>query len=373
MSEIKIKTLTSLHIGSGETLHQGNDFVEGKQQIGGKEERILGIVDARKVMRLIGEENVEKWVQAIERGDRTGDIINVYAKEATVEDYTHRQLLLLSDLKPTDTLKEQMHDGLGRPYIPGSSIKGAIRTAVLASLATHNTDYQNMLTNNGGKPSAKRVEADLFGRDPNKDVFRFLQVGDAYFGESYEVALRMVNLNERHKKSFWDTTKSQLIEAIGCDDESSFRLKLNMSHYEAAQGYVKNIPGCMESLPSLFETINTHTQSLINKEIEFWEEKEESDSSGYVLDYIDRMKEMLAETQACRNGESCVLRIGHGSGWRFITGGWTEEYDNFKSVVVPASRPNYWKYDEYSFPKTRRVDDACELLGFVRLEIINNK
>ena len=78
---------------------------------------------------------------------------------------------------------------------------------------------------------------------------------------------------------------------------------------------------------------------------------------------------MLEQTQSCEAEKECVLRIGHGSGWRFITGAWTENLDYFYSVVVPVSRPKNFKYEQFDFPKTRRVDDECELLGFVKLSI----
>ena len=41
----------------------------------------------------------------------------------------------------------------------------------------------------------------------------------------------------------------------------------------------------------------------------------------------------------------------------------------FENIVVPVSRPNNQNYREYDFPKTRRVDDDCELLGFVKLSL----
>jgi CRISPR type III-A-associated RAMP protein Csm5 len=55
------------------------------------------------------------------------------------------------------TLKECIHSGLGVPYIPGSSIKGAIRTAIVATLAQI-TKCKYWL---GNRLNAKAVEQDL--------------------------------------------------------------------------------------------------------------------------------------------------------------------------------------------------------------------
>lgn len=381
MSKIKITTLTSVHIGSGETLQFGSDFVRGK--VG--DDAFLSVVDPKKVLGLIGEDNVQRWVTAIEKRESTDKIVQQFAPNASLADYSRRLISEWSTVKNTDTLKEHIHDGRGLPYIPGSSIKGAIRTAVLATLAENvqgaekkidKTKYKDFKGNTipedqiKYKADAKNIESELFGSNPNEDVFRFLQVGDAYFGENYEVAIRMVNINERERQSFWDESKSQLIEAIPPEDESEFQIKLNETGYNLSRDRVQMIPDRMKSLSALFQTINNHTRNLLEGEIEYWQERQNDDDTDKVSLYIEKIQGILEQTQSCEIEKECVLRIGHGSGWRFITGAWAEKLKNFDSVVVPASRPKNFKYEQFDFPKTRRVDDECELLGFVKLSIV---
>ncbi len=385
MSRIKIETLTSVHIGSGETLQYGTDFVPVKVQNG---HAYIGIMDPRRILDLIGEEHISQWVAAIERNESSSSIVKLFAPNARVKDYSKRTILNWTDgVKSTDTLKEHIHDGMGFPYIPGSSIKGAIRTAVLSQLASkvNNANEKIIVTNRDGskqrdrngnfKLSANAIECELFGKDPNSDVFRFLQVGDAIFGKNYEVAVKMVNINERIKQSFWDTSKPQLIEAIGPEDSSEFQLKLLPEFYKFAKGHwaYKNslgkLPVEMESISSLFTLINIHTKELIESEIAYWQDLVNDDDTESVSNYIEKMETILKSVGSCKEGTECVLRIGHGSGWRFITGAWTENFENFSSLVVPVSRPKNFNYEQYDFPKTRRVDDQCELLGFVKLSI----
>ncbi|MDD5995656.1 MAG: type III-A CRISPR-associated RAMP protein Csm5 [Bacteroidales bacterium] len=374
MSKIKIETLTAVHIGSGETLQYGTDFVPGKTEDGD----VLSIIEPRKVLDLIGVDNVQQWVKAIERKEPTSQVVKRYVPNAKLEDYSNRIILEWSDVRDTDTLKEQIHNGQGRPYIPGSSIKGAIRTSILASLADTIQSKENKIDKSGKdfkgffkqKADAKRIESELFGATPNNDIFRFLQVGDAYFGELREVAIRMVNINERERHSFWDTSKPQLIEAISPEDDSEFQLKLNISGYNFSRGKVNQLPSCMSSEAELFRTINTHTQKLLCEELEYWEEREDKDESDKVTIYLEKVNDILSIARACKDGKECILRIGHGSGWCFITGAWAKSLKNFDSLVVPVSRPKNSNYEQYDFPKTRRVDDECELLGFVKLSIV---
>lgn len=357
MSLIKIETLTCLHIGSGNLLQNGNDFVKGDYD----GESCLGIIDPSKVLNIIGEKNINRWETGIENKESTDNIVKQYAPQATMDDYSKRILLDWASVKDNETLKELIHDGNGRPYIPGSSIKGAIRTAVLSSLVTPN--YEHLINRN--RVTAKNIEDRLFGNSPNTDVFRFLQVGDAYFGNNYEVAVRMVNINERERQSFWDESKPQVIEALPPEDTSTFSLRIKKSTDRNIR-----IPECMKDINQLFDTINTHTLRLLNEEIEYWSEKTNKDNSDSVHEYIQKIKTIQSTAESCKSGYECVLRIGHGSGWRFITGAWSEEFSCFNSVIVPASRPKNDNYRAYDFPKTRRVDDECELLGFVKLSII---
>lgn len=368
---VKIKTLTSVHIGSGEVLQIGSDFVKGKMG----NNYVLAVVSPEKVLDLIGEEHLQDWVVAIERKESTGNVVKRFAPNAKVEDYAKRIVLEWSEAHERDTLKEHIHNGQGKPYIPGSSIKGAIRTAILASLAENVNDAERKIdvsANGKKKTNANKVEKELFGSDPNNDVFRFLQVGDAYFGECYTVSLRMVNINERTSKIFWDKSKSQMIEALPSEDITRFEMKLNVEGYNKSKekwSTIGDLPNIMSSYESLFEAINNHTIRLLDFELEYWKEWSDRDDSDKVECYLEKIESIKNEAQNCGKGKECVLRIGHGSGWNFITGGWARDLDNFESLVVPVSRPNNQNYSEYDFPKTRRVDDVCELLGFVKLSL----
>ncbi len=367
MSNIRIETLTPVHIGSGETLLCGNDFVCGR--FAEDNDPAIGIIDPRRVMELIGRERIGHWVAAIERKEPVDRIVKVYAPHATLEDYCHR-LVCNTLQKSPETLKEQIHDGNGRPYIPGSSLKGAIRTAVLSARMADGEDrqkWQSRIRNKYGKVQATEVEKALFGQDPTADVFRFLQVGDAYFGDCYEVAIRMINLNERERRPFRDDSKPQAIEAIGSEDEATFQIKFDTQLYELARNRTAALPTCMRSLPELFQAINQHTARLLEEEIRHWHQRADKDSGHAVERYIGQLEQMQDQTFRCSGTDSCVLRVGHGSGWRFITGAWTEVLDNFSSVVVPASRPRNERYESYDFPKTRRIGERNELLGFVKL------
>lgn len=366
MNKIKITALSPVHIGSGNLMQNNIDFVV----VSDGEDSYIHVTDDRKILELIGADHVDHWLASIEKGESTKKLVETFAPSKTVSDYAKRRITCCSSgIKPADTLKEQLHNGLGIPYIPGSSIKGAIRTSLLSVLSENVRDKESKIFVRG-KIKASLIESQLFGRDPNSDLFRFIQVGDAYFEKDSTIATRMVNLNIRKKDELYDGSKPQLIEAIGIGETTTFQLDVKKSvHGFAKHDFpeLKSLPGEMQSLTSIFKTINSHTSKLIKEEITFWKEKKISGSE----DYLDIMTEMLEETKNCEGGLSCILRIGHGSGWRFITGAWTESLHNFDEVVS-ASRPKNYNYKGYPFPKSRRIDEDSDLLGFVKLSIMSD-
>ncbi|MDR1886415.1 MAG: type III-A CRISPR-associated RAMP protein Csm5 [Prevotellaceae bacterium] len=369
MSAVKIETLTPVHIGSGNMLYNNTDFVGVR--IGN--EPCLAVISEEKIWKLLGEQHLDNWLQAITERKPLRDFLQKFAPNAKSIDYSKRRMPLFADLKPNDTLKETLHNGMGLPYIPGSSIKGAIRTAILASVVKTIQDKENAIQEfKNGKTlvSAKKIETKAFGIDPNSDAFRFIHVGDAYFEKDSEIAMRLINLNVRNSENdLMDKSKPQLVEAICQDVQCSIQLKIAREYYDFVKqrfDQVGRLP--VNSADDLFRMINSHTRKLVEDEIEIWNNIAKNKIGGE--GYIEQMQNIFDTINACEDGKSCVLRIGHTSGWRFITGAWAEKLWNFKDVVVPASRPKNHNYENYDFPKTRRLDTESYIMGFVKLTLL---
>lgn len=355
MSKIRITTLTPVHIGSGNFLQYNTEFVQTSTST----ERFLRVVDDRKVLNLIGDEHLNDWLLSIERKENIKDLVKLYAPQSKIADYSKRRIKLFSDVKNTDTLKECIHNGFGVPFIPGSSIKGSIRTAVLASMTERIDALSDKIKDRSGRIKATPIEKALFGKDPNSDIFRFLHVGDVYFEKDIEIALRLVmRLNITGNKETLlpsrQDSKPQLVEAIGMEEEAIFQLKL-MPQF-----------GLISSLLSLFQLVNDHTQKLVEEEMQIWRNYIDKDGASEYLEKMDEILSVIKSSQA----DECVLRVGHASGWRFITGAWAENLSNFKTDIVNAARSRNCYYSNYDFPKSRRTDSDGDLLGFVKLKIV---
>ncbi len=363
--KMTVTALTPIHIGSGVFLQNNTDFCIFTDK---DEYRMISVIDEKKILDLVGLEHLNDWVNSIETGENVCDFVKRYAPKATPESFSKRcfQTFYEKRMENGSTLKECMHDGMGRPYIPGSSIKGAIRTCVLASILNESKDIDNLDLFD----RKNTIEKQVFGSEPNYDVFRFVQIGDAFFTKNCEIATMLINLNiKRTESDLKDKSKKQLVEAIGSEEEAISTIKIETERNRLCKlkdHKIKQIPSQMSSVESLFKTINQHTLKLLKEEVEIWEDVSQTKSGAET--YIENIQSMIDEVKGCTSKE-CVLRLGHSSGWRFITGAWTERRSDFDRKIVPDARPHNKDYEEYMFPKSRRLDDEDYILGFIKLSL----
>ena len=367
MNNIKIETLSSVHIGNGSFLQKGSDFI-----VDGNSVYVLSM---DKLGALMGADPaiIQQWTEAINKGE-SESFIKSRMKDVPYIQFAKRRIDSIANFNQTNgTLKECMHDGFGRPYIPGSSIKGAIRTVVMSTIAREQIG-EKLKRENKEKwiKIIKEMEKKLLHFDtgekskkkdsPSNDLFRYFSTGDAYFDKGVEIAINQMNLNITRNDSLLDRRKQQVVEVIKKGVSSQFRMKVADEFYQKTD---------IHDLQHLFNLINNHTYNLLCDEIEFWDKGEGANYKGKDQ-YLDRLEDILDVIDACQPNE-CVIRIGQASGWRFITGAWLEEIDPifFKKVITPLCRPkNKEHYAQYPFPKSRRIDSDSNVLGFVKL-IIN--
>lgn len=365
MSDIKIETLSQIHIGNGSFLQKGNDYIADNDYI--------YVLNIDKLASIIGKDSktIQLWSDAIMNGSASIFLKN-HIQGYPIQDITKRQIKRIADINTElGTVKECIHDGLGKPYIPGSSIKGAIRTIVMSSLARKRIVQR--LNNESEQKKWKRIIQDIESellhfesytrtgkRDsgPSSDIFRFLSTGDAFFDNGVEIAVNQINLNITEKEYLKDNKKQQIVEAIKPGVLSQFRLKIEEDFYRYSG---------IEDMQNLFKIINDNTYNLLCDEVNFWDKGEGSYYTGQD-DYLDQLDLILDQIEACQPNE-CILRIGQASGWRFVTGAWLEEIDKqyFKNEIVPQCRPKNFLYKSFPFPKSRRIDSSSNVFGFVKL------
>ncbi|MFW6275079.1 MAG: type III-A CRISPR-associated RAMP protein Csm5 [bacterium] len=365
MNQAKLKTLTPVHIGSGVEFQSNIEYLFDGEKI--------GIIDEKKVLEVIGEENIDKWVNIIEQRGDLLDYLKQRKQDFSLHDISRRVVSVMgNNIGRHKSLREQLHNGRAQPMIPGSSIKGAIRTALLSRLVMQNQEnidssLLKIYQNNRYKWSSKNLENRFLG-DTRNDPFRFLHVSDAHFDPD-TVALNMEIMNLFGKG--WDIKQggNQLTEMIWGEDETSMRIGLQEDLIQANQtkDLLKFDYPWLKDIKLLLSEVNNHTGWLLEKEFDFWNEEEYEHEA--VNEYIEILKEVQNELSNCADNQM-VLRIGHGSGWHFITGGWAKYLENILSENEYEQLAGFvGKRGAPVFPKTRKMYEKGDLLGFVKITI----
>lgn len=155
-----INTFSPLHIASGkEDLFLDYDFLR-------QEDQIL-VMDIDKMLQVVDVRRLKSQLEP--------KITNLI----TPSQYSQCLAYKLKIIGPTpQRIVTQQKDVLLHPYIPGSSIKGALRTTLLwhhwqNSLKLEKLDPQP-------KYSFSLLERNIFGYDPQHDLLRALKISDFF-------------------------------------------------------------------------------------------------------------------------------------------------------------------------------------------------
>lgn len=253
---------------------------------------------------------------------------------------------------------------LRQPYLPGSSVKGALRTAVLTQLLTNARngetrawhDVQQQLGALQGNPRwlGQPIERAMLGRDPNHDLMRAVQVGDSQplaiehlaVGLVWTYTLRGNRLVEKREphgdyKNFveWFPPGTALCLDVRLDE---------YLFGDAARRALRFGNAQEQAVRDLARTCNAHAQVLMAAEKAFF-----STCGPAALHAFYR--ELEATLSALPDG-AFLLNVGWGGGWEVKTLG-----DLLRAALGQEGfqrlrqRHRLGRHPDAPFPKTRRL------------------
>lgn len=166
----KITLLTPLHIGSGESLWEGFDFVRD-----GPETVVLN-QDKLWEDRLFGDADPDASLNLTLLRQQPGSVVT--AKDLAPGSPSVRYRL--RGLPQGAEVRAQLKDAWGRPYLPGSTLKGALRTVLLWDLVrSGRVQLNESRLGDRREYAGQALEQAAFGADPNHDLLRTLKIGDS--------------------------------------------------------------------------------------------------------------------------------------------------------------------------------------------------
>ncbi|MBO4379950.1 MAG: hypothetical protein J5784_03000 [Muribaculaceae bacterium] len=288
--------------------------------------------------------------------------------------------------KPTTTanpiksfIRSQMND---TPLVPGSSLKGAIRSILFESFRDNERDNV-------------AVFGELKG---GADFMRFVKVGDIEMSQTLLVNTNIFNRHQygnewtggwkKGNNTNYNFSPSQfntIYEVVPPGDKGFGTIVLSKGLFEKFVEFVEehnrtvrknekiiSIPHKDEKrslldggIRKLFAIINEHTRNYLNKELRFFEQLP-AERTDEIVNSIKSLLEMIPS-----DNSSCILKMSAGSGFHSITGDWqfndyvnTGKWDNEKG-------PHYRGVPKYKSRKIVEYDGKLGLMGFVRLSEID--
>ena len=238
---------------------------------------------------------------------------------------------------------------INRAYIPGSSLKGAIRTAVVDGIA-------HAIERNEAKPIwdsrlAKEFEAKVlgYGRDIRKDPFRTIKLRDANLSKNATEIAEVLNAFYAEREQRIMTKSMQMFTEITTSrisgKETFFTSELLID--DKLQN-IKNLFADRISAKQIAEDCNYFYMVELDREIEFYEREHNSIIAK-------KLKKISNEMEKYQDSEDTfLLRVGRFSGVFAIT---LEDYRNPKP---PGGK---------GWGNTRNLAKGKYPLGWVKVEM----
>lgn len=261
-------------------------------------------------------------------------------------------------------IKEQVKTPQGQLYIPGSSIKGAIRTAL--AFAMVDAGVINVTTRDLGRNprfAAQYIESRLFGSDPNNDLLRAFYVTDS---EPIEVEgnLRLYPVSVYSLRGDELRSKSNqfrfYVEALPKGTTLNFSIRRDDYLLRSKQ---LKFDRQQDWLVNFVRHCNTFAEALIDEELDFYEYYRLSPLQQFYQSLLSQFDQLDADRE-------CLLQMSWGTGWeaKTIGIGLTDEVFYQMKSRFRLGRKNV---DE--FPKSRRLIENGNVpempLGWVKVRI----
>ena len=334
--DVTVEVITPLHIGSGRVLLHQYDYVTHKGRTWRLNEDAL--LDAQDVE--------DPHMADILARRPPGELL---APEDFRADSPFFRYVLHGTPRAQGEgaeLREQLKDPYDRPYLPGSTLKGALRTAI-AWYAWGQRGLRPDVKKLGRKRqwAAQSYEHEIFGQDPNHDLLRALQVSDSTTVDPDRLAVYNVRVFNRVGQSVGPPIE---VEGVIPKTRFSLTVKVDKALFSAwARRHGLRLQGeeWLEQLPII---VQAHTRSLMETEVSVLQGMQGLE--GVVGFYRRLLGVNLPPIR-------CFVPLGWGTGWLSKTLGTRLLADgHFMAYVVDryGLTRGVWR-PGMPFPKSRRM------------------
>jgi len=405
MTQHLVEILTPLHIGTGNSLKYDYDYLieNGK----------VLVVDQHSLLQQLMTQDFETLKESTATITKLSELKPILGTLEQGAAYQLAPFSKASSLPKGIEIRAQIKDAFFRPYLPGSSIKGAIRTALLAEMikekglvAIKKFLPEEVKNEKGKKDEERKKKASLPAKSaasklvnyffsgehvppnkvPNFDFLRAFHISDALF-ETHHLGItdvRWLNID-----SWGDSSKPKWKNMSSSRNDESSKRNKPFKDWQQASGIfaesllpattglltwqvdefllndkkaqqVLNWPKLLDfsTFERLRDLLNAHAKERLLEEKAFFDEYGVREASVQCQKLLQHLGE---------ESEACYLQVGWGNGWRGMTGDWMDE------AIEKDMRDLYQlgKAGVKIFPKTRRLivsqGSPCLPFGWIRI------
>jgi len=351
-----LKVITPVHIGNG--LKYGpQEFYTGKgRSKTGKEYKIFSRVDTTDLYSKLDEKTREEFIHNLTTPDFS---LNGFFKGFPATKKAARESVRYKGILSTNSAQiKEVNEHIktsDQLYIPGSSIKGSIRTALLyehlresdlekISGAVHRKRYRDLQRIINGFFSGESRDA------AKTSVMRFLQVTDTSTVKTpYLYEMKVLNAG---RGSFGYKMFPLHLE---CIPRKELEFEIRSTYSGIYDGIGLGNRKKLADPETIREALYSFSRDYIEHEIEF--------ASRYGINFLDKF---YAGLRKKNSPESPLMRIGYGSGFLATTIAlrFKEEdpstYESIRKLLKTKTYP-------YEFPKTRKLINGKTPPGWVKV------
>lgn len=372
---IRLHILSSVHIGCDDAYEPTSFFIDVNEKKLAEFDEVnffksLPDEDKRKFMSICAEGNIASILKIYKFISNKSEQIKRKKIIKVSDDFInhYKEVLRLVE-KDEKNIKQNLNKFIinrtayspqsGLPYIPGSSLKGALRTAYLNKLVK-DKDIK------GYRGKAKDLEFELLGGGFAKDPFRMIKVSDLFLSEESSGSEDMHTgivyaVNKKKKKSKYEASGPfQIVETI--KEGSIFEGTINIQKPEDTADIKKPI-----EKKEFLNAINNFYKPAFNAENKIIKEIRENLSSLHkIVDVIkEKFRDKLGDT-------ACLVRVGRHSGAEAVT----IEYNRNIKIMQKKGVPSEWKDHATTIwlaSNDRKPSDNSELtpFGWAIIELIS--
>lgn len=376
---VSVTLLSDLHIGTGTDLIGDLDWLarpDGYVYFADQ-----SAIAASLVERAVADGKDELAIINVITGLKLADLADAgWLDTADFQNHTLFPYRLRGD-PATVQIREQIKTVHREPYLPGSSLKGALRT-VIATVAAKELrpDVRVNRLDRRRTWAARPVEQALFGKDPNHDFMRLLQVSDSAPVSLDRLCLRRAHIYPTASQTRRGRSRGLDIdlEAVAKGTEFTLGIHMPLELLEADDGAfearraeeLKDWERRRNWLERLAQHGRAYARQLLIDEVTYFQPRRDVPA---VHRFYDNLATRFSELQ--RN--QFLLPVGWGGGWhtKTLNQYLKQDTQNFERIAKQYRLdPTGDRQPGDRFPKSRHLlrqpnGEPGEPLGWCLVEL----